>query len=103
MKRKGFSFASKCQCCEAEESISHLFVEGEVVREVWLHFANVFGLQLCETGDLVNLVHFWRYSTPFHSDLHIRTLVPFLILWSTWTQRNAAKYHGAHFTATGTI
>ncbi|KAL2246338.1 UNVERIFIED_CONTAM: hypothetical protein Sindi_2902000 [Sesamum indicum] len=58
---------------------------------------------LCETGDLVNLVHFWRYSTPFHSDLHIRTLVPFLILWSTWTQRNAAKYHGAHFTATGTI
>ncbi|KAL2228534.1 UNVERIFIED_CONTAM: putative mitochondrial protein [Sesamum indicum] len=72
MKRKGFSFASKCQCCEAEESISHLFVEGEVVREVWLHFANVFGLQLCETGDLVNL-------------------------------RNAAKYHGAHFTATGTI
>ncbi|KAL2225077.1 UNVERIFIED_CONTAM: hypothetical protein Sindi_3129700, partial [Sesamum indicum] len=46
MKRKGFSFASKCQCCEAEESISHLFVEGEVVREVWLHFANVFGLQL---------------------------------------------------------
>ncbi|KAL2243600.1 UNVERIFIED_CONTAM: hypothetical protein Sindi_0478000 [Sesamum indicum] len=103
MKRKGFSFASKCQCCEAEESISHLFVEGEVVREVWLHFANVFGLQLCETGDLVNLVHFWRYSTPFHSDLHICTLVPFLILWSTWTQRNAAKYHGAHFTATGTI
>ncbi|KAL2247935.1 UNVERIFIED_CONTAM: putative mitochondrial protein, partial [Sesamum indicum] len=92
MKRKGFSFASKCQCCEAEESISHLFVEGEVVRE------------LCETRDLVNLVHFWRYSTPVSTlDLHIRTLVPFLILWSTWTQRNAAKYHGAHFTATGTI
>ncbi|KAL2224270.1 UNVERIFIED_CONTAM: hypothetical protein Sindi_3066500, partial [Sesamum indicum] len=53
------------------EHLSSL-VEGEVVREVWLHFANVFGLQLCETGDLVNL-------------------------------RNAAKYHGAHFTATGTI
>ncbi|KAL2246290.1 UNVERIFIED_CONTAM: hypothetical protein Sindi_2897200 [Sesamum indicum] len=103
MKRKGFSFASKCQRCEAEESISHLFVEGAVVRDVWLHFANIFGLQLCETGDLFHMVHFWRYSTPFHSDLHVRTLVPFLILWSTWTQRNAAKYHGAHFTATGTI
>ncbi|KAL0295252.1 UNVERIFIED_CONTAM: putative ribonuclease H protein [Sesamum angustifolium] len=35
-----------------------------------------------------------RYSTPFHSDLHIRTLTPFLILWFTWTQRNAAKYRG---------
>ncbi|KAL2250200.1 UNVERIFIED_CONTAM: hypothetical protein Sindi_2493700, partial [Sesamum indicum] len=74
MKRKGFSFPSKCQCCEAEESISHLFVEGAVVREVWLHFANVFGLQLCEMGNLHLMVHFWRYSTPFHSDLHIRTL-----------------------------
>ncbi|KAL2250199.1 UNVERIFIED_CONTAM: hypothetical protein Sindi_2493600, partial [Sesamum indicum] len=103
MKRKGFSFVSKCQCCEAEESISHLFVEGAVAREVWLHFANVFGLQLCETGDLFNMVHFWRYFTPFHSDLHIHTLIPFLILWSTWTQHNAAKYHGAHFTATGAI
>ncbi|KAL0282039.1 UNVERIFIED_CONTAM: hypothetical protein Sangu_2974300 [Sesamum angustifolium] len=26
--------------------------------------------------------------------LHIRTLIPFLILWFTWTQRNAAKYRG---------
>ncbi|XP_020551115.1 uncharacterized protein LOC110012328 [Sesamum indicum] len=94
MKRKGFSFPSKCQCCDAEESISHLFVEGAIVRDVWLHFANVFGLQLCETGNLRLMVHFWGYSIPFHSDLHIRTLVPFLILWSTWTQRNAAKYQG---------
>ncbi|KAL2246212.1 UNVERIFIED_CONTAM: hypothetical protein Sindi_2889400 [Sesamum indicum] len=68
-------------------SVSHLFVEGAVVRDVWLHFANVW-------GNLRLMVHFWRYSTPFHSDLHIRTLIPFLILCSTWTQRNAAKYQG---------
>ncbi|KAL2228803.1 UNVERIFIED_CONTAM: hypothetical protein Sindi_1860000 [Sesamum indicum] len=103
MMRKGFSFPSKCQCCDAEESISHLFVEGAVVRDVWLHFANVFGLQLCETGNLRLMVHFWRYSTLFHSDLHIHTMVPFLVLWSTWTQRNAAKYQGVHFTTMGII
>ncbi|KAK4381386.1 putative ribonuclease H protein [Sesamum angolense] len=49
------------------------------------------------------MVHFWRYSTPFHSDLHIRTLIPFLILWFTWTQRNAAKYHGIPFSTDGII
>ncbi|KAL0307992.1 UNVERIFIED_CONTAM: hypothetical protein Sangu_3000100 [Sesamum angustifolium] len=47
------------------------------------------------------MVHFWRYSTPFHSDLHIRTLIPFLILWFTWTQRNAAKYRGVPFSIGG--
>ncbi|KAL2228003.1 UNVERIFIED_CONTAM: hypothetical protein Sindi_1780000 [Sesamum indicum] len=60
MKEKGFSFPSKCQCCEAEERISHLFVEGAVVRDVWLRLANVFGLQLCETGDLLRMVHFYE-------------------------------------------
>ncbi|KAL0304928.1 UNVERIFIED_CONTAM: putative ribonuclease H protein [Sesamum calycinum] len=49
------------------------------------------------------MVHFWRYSTPFHSDLHIRTLIPFLILWFTWTQRNAAKYRGVPFSTDSII
>ncbi|KAL0451234.1 UNVERIFIED_CONTAM: hypothetical protein Slati_1101500 [Sesamum latifolium] len=102
LKQKGFSFLSKWQCCEAEESIPHLFVESTAVQGVWQHFAHFFGLQLCDTGDLIHLVQFWRYSTPFHSDLHIRTLVPFLILWFTWTQRNAAKYDGVQF-STNTI
>ncbi|KAL0463162.1 UNVERIFIED_CONTAM: hypothetical protein Slati_0203800 [Sesamum latifolium] len=88
--------------CAAEESIPHLFVESTAVQGVWQHFAHFFGLQLCDTGDLIHLVQFWRYSTPFHSDLHIHTLVPFLILWFTWTQRNAAKYDGVQF-STNTI
>ncbi|KAL0292646.1 UNVERIFIED_CONTAM: putative ribonuclease H protein [Sesamum calycinum] len=49
------------------------------------------------------MVHFWRYSTPFHSDHHIRTLIPFLILWFTWTQQNVAKYHGVSFSTDGII
>ncbi|KAK4410306.1 hypothetical protein Sango_0103600 [Sesamum angolense] len=27
MRQKGFSFPSKCQCCEADETVSHLFIE----------------------------------------------------------------------------
>ncbi|KAL0413386.1 UNVERIFIED_CONTAM: hypothetical protein Sradi_1540300 [Sesamum radiatum] len=103
MKQKGFSFPSKCQCCAVEETIPHLFVQSSVVQGVWQYFARFFGLPICETGDLTHLVHFWRYSTPFHSDLHIRTLVPFLILWFTWTQQNAAKYDGARFLAANII
>ncbi|KAL0329209.1 UNVERIFIED_CONTAM: hypothetical protein Sradi_4907600 [Sesamum radiatum] len=103
MQQKGFSFPSKCQCCEAEETISHLFIESAAVQGVWQHFAAIFGLYLCDTGSLTHMVHFWRYSTPFHSDLHIRTLIPFLILWFTWTQRNAAKYRGVPFSTDSII
>ncbi|KAL0406298.1 UNVERIFIED_CONTAM: Auxilin-like protein 1, partial [Sesamum latifolium] len=103
MKQKGFSFPSKYQYCEAEETVPHLFVEGSAVQGVWKHFAHFFGLQICETGDVTRLVHVWRYSTSFHSDLHVRTLVPFLILWFTWTQRNAAKYDGVQFSTNNII
>ncbi|KAL0295554.1 UNVERIFIED_CONTAM: putative ribonuclease H protein [Sesamum angustifolium] len=103
MQQKGFSFPSKCQCCAAEETVSHLFIESAAVQGVWQHFAAIFGLCLCDTGSLTHMVHFWRYSTPFHSDLHIRTLIPFLILWFTWTQRNAAKYRGVPFSTDSII
>ncbi|KAL0342521.1 UNVERIFIED_CONTAM: hypothetical protein Scaly_1914700 [Sesamum calycinum] len=79
------------------ETVSHLFIESVAVQGVWQHFAAIFGLCLCDTRSLTHMVHFWRYSTPFHSDLHIRTLIPFLILWFTWTQRNVAKYRGVPF------
>ncbi|KAL0286457.1 UNVERIFIED_CONTAM: hypothetical protein Sangu_2732700 [Sesamum angustifolium] len=49
------------------------------------------------------MVYFWWYSTPFHSVLHIRMLIPFLILWFTWTQWNATKYRGVLFSTDGII
>ncbi|KAL0291476.1 UNVERIFIED_CONTAM: hypothetical protein Scaly_2636000 [Sesamum calycinum] len=71
------------------EMVSHLFIESTAMQGVWQHFAALFWLCLCDTGSLTHMVHCWWYSTPFHSDLHIRTLIPFLILWFTLTQRNA--------------
>ncbi|KAL0327936.1 UNVERIFIED_CONTAM: hypothetical protein Scaly_2226200 [Sesamum calycinum] len=62
MKHKGFSFPSKCQCCEAEKTISHLFVESTIVQGVWQHFAALFRFRLCDTGNLTYMVHFWRRS-----------------------------------------
>ncbi|KAL0349804.1 UNVERIFIED_CONTAM: putative ribonuclease H protein [Sesamum radiatum] len=101
MQQKGFSFPSKCQCCEVEETVPHLFIESMAVQDVWQHFPALFGLCLCDMGSLTHVVYFWRYSTPVHSDLHIWTLIPFLILWFTWTQWNAVKYRGVPFSIDG--
>ncbi|KAL0418910.1 UNVERIFIED_CONTAM: hypothetical protein Sradi_1304500 [Sesamum radiatum] len=77
MRQKGFSFPSKCQCCEAEETVSHLFIESTAVQGVWQHFAAIFGLCLCDTGSLTYMF--------------------------TWTQRNATKYRGVSFSTDGII
>ncbi|KAL0412994.1 UNVERIFIED_CONTAM: hypothetical protein Sradi_1501100 [Sesamum radiatum] len=57
----------------------------------------------CKGRDLIHLVHFWRYSSPFHSDLHVHTLVSFFILRFTWTQWNVAKYDGVQFSTNSII
>lgn len=38
LQSRGFSLVSKCECCGDVESAMHLFVEGDMAREVWDHF-----------------------------------------------------------------
>ncbi|KAL0308391.1 UNVERIFIED_CONTAM: hypothetical protein Sradi_5781400 [Sesamum radiatum] len=82
MRQKGFIFPSKCQCCEAEETVSHLFIESASVQGVWQHFAAVFGLCLYDTGSLTHMRNAAKYrGVPFSTDgiilevqRHLRTL-----------------------------
>ncbi|KAL0313716.1 UNVERIFIED_CONTAM: putative ribonuclease H protein [Sesamum calycinum] len=77
MQQKGFSFPSKCQCCEAEETVSHLFIESAAVRGVWQHFAAIFGLCLCDTGSLTHMRNAAKYrGVPFSTDSIILEQVP---------------------------
>ncbi|KAL0315010.1 UNVERIFIED_CONTAM: hypothetical protein Scaly_2898600 [Sesamum calycinum] len=50
MRQKRFSFPSKCQCCEAEETVFHLFIKNTTVKGVWQHFVALFGLCLRDMG-----------------------------------------------------
>ncbi|KZV52526.1 hypothetical protein F511_26356 [Dorcoceras hygrometricum] len=38
LKIRGFSMASKCQCCDQEESFAHIFFSGHTATQVWSHF-----------------------------------------------------------------
>ncbi|KAL0315138.1 UNVERIFIED_CONTAM: protein DETOXIFICATION 35 [Sesamum calycinum] len=69
MRQKGFSFPSKCQCCEAEETVSHLFLESTAVQGVWQHFATLFGLCLYDMGNLTHMRNAAKYrGVPFSTD-----------------------------------
>ncbi|KAK4404556.1 Retrovirus-related Pol polyprotein from type-2 retrotransposable element R2DM [Sesamum angolense] len=82
MRQKGFRFPSKCQCCEAEETVSHLFIDSTAMQGMWQHFVALFGLCLCDTGSLTHMRNAAKYhGIPFSTDgiilevqLHRRTL-----------------------------
>ncbi|KAL0301609.1 UNVERIFIED_CONTAM: hypothetical protein Sradi_6437700 [Sesamum radiatum] len=91
MRQKGFSFPSKCQCCEAEETVPHMFIESAAVQGVWQHFAAIFGLCICGTGSLTHMRNAAKYrGVPFSTDgiipevqHHLRTLYAARTLTST--------------------
>ncbi|KAI3472963.1 hypothetical protein Pfo_029210 [Paulownia fortunei] len=98
LQEKGFALASKCFCCaSASESIQHLFISGAQAKEVWNHFAALFKIQTPLTNQPILLIQYWKHSTPYSSSSHIRTLIPFLILWCLWTERNDAKHRNKGF------
>ncbi|KZV24446.1 hypothetical protein F511_25471 [Dorcoceras hygrometricum] len=88
LKSRGVPLASKCQCCDHEESLEHLFFSGSVAIRVWEHFGRIFGVQ--QASHISN----WRISNSWRSRGHIRECMPFLILWFIWIGRNDSKHRG---------
>ncbi|KAL0347671.1 UNVERIFIED_CONTAM: putative ribonuclease H protein [Sesamum calycinum] len=82
MQQKGFSFPSKCQCCEAEETVSHLFIESAAVQGVWQHFAAIFGL-CSRNAAKYRGVPFSTDSIILEVQRHLRTLYAVRTLTST--------------------
>ncbi|KAI3473497.1 hypothetical protein Pfo_031457, partial [Paulownia fortunei] len=97
LQRKGLQLASKCQCCSSLESIQHIFISGDCAKEVWEHFANTFHIRLPFTKHPAILIQSWKLSTPFSNTTHIRTIIPLLILWFLWTERNDSKHRNTGY------
>ncbi|KAL0304188.1 UNVERIFIED_CONTAM: putative ribonuclease H protein [Sesamum radiatum] len=99
LREKGLSIVSKCMCCHNSETVQHLFLNGNVAREVWLYFGTLFSLIPPHTEYISTMIHAWRLSSPFVNNGHIRLLLPILILWSMWRMRNEAKFNDARFSS----
>ncbi|KAL2453406.1 RNase H domain-containing protein [Abeliophyllum distichum] len=101
-KRLGIQLASKCQCCDKDETINHVFLNGKCSKEVWDHFC----LRLC--------IPFMKCSHPrsmfmiWITNKHARpgslfAAVPLLIFWFLWNGRNKSKYNDVKLKATRII
>ncbi|KAL0309423.1 UNVERIFIED_CONTAM: hypothetical protein Sradi_5884600 [Sesamum radiatum] len=100
IQQKGIQLASQCQCCNGIETIEHLFLESVTSQLVWNHFAHLFDLQIPHTNDICRMILSWKSSLAFsHSTPHIISILPILILWFLWIERNDSKHRNMSFNA----
>ncbi|XP_047942726.1 uncharacterized protein LOC125189497 [Salvia hispanica] len=93
MQWRGISLASKCRCCAKPqvESRLHLFVNGEAARRVWHHFSRWFPQvpPFVEVGDNIELrFRWWQRHLGHRSGQHLCTIIPCLVFWFIWLERN---------------
>ncbi|KAL0434551.1 UNVERIFIED_CONTAM: hypothetical protein Slati_2789400 [Sesamum latifolium] len=97
LQKKGIIMESKCTCCNHVETTSHLFLHNDEVQKVWRYFAGLFRIDLPTTSSIRVMVQNWRLSPSSSVHGHMRTLIPLLILWFTWTTRNDVKHRSKKF------
>ncbi|KAH6815132.1 hypothetical protein C2S51_019952 [Perilla frutescens var. frutescens] len=90
---------SRCHCCSvpSTESVPHLFLQRESVQAVWMHFSSWFHITPPHFTHISHALSFWRHLIPCATHRHICFLIPCLILWFTWTERNDRKHRGRPF------
>ncbi|KAL0287320.1 UNVERIFIED_CONTAM: putative ribonuclease H protein [Sesamum calycinum] len=97
LKQKGITLVSKCYCCEAEETIPHLFLHNEKSLEAWGFFATKFQVNIPQSNDVSILIQSWKNRD--NAILHIRDIIPVLILWNIWNLWKDSKHRGMTFKA----
>ena len=99
---RGVSLASKCRCCISpkEETRLHLFVNGEAAIGVWSFFLKWFPKVpdfVREGHSIEGRLKWWQVHMASKQKHHICILIPCLILWYIWTERNGCVHREKKF------
>ena len=95
---RGVSIASRCRCCVNPdiETRLHLFVNSEAAFRIWEHFARWFPYapEFARRGNnLEGRLRWWQRHTGNKNKHHLCILIPCLICWFIWTERNGRVHH----------
>ncbi|XP_073033924.1 uncharacterized protein [Primulina eburnea] len=93
LQRRGFALASRCQCCDMSETLTHIFIRSPVARSVWHFFGTVFRVRTPDTEDFSLFLSAWKRDLVWSRGGHVREFLPCIVLWFLWTARNDAKHH----------
>ncbi|XP_042023127.1 uncharacterized protein LOC121770464 [Salvia splendens] len=94
--------ASKCRCCKksAIETAEHMFISSEAARRLWNYFGKwmfVEAERMDDEGRTILRLRKWRNFFPGTSQLHISSVLPCLIMWFLWLERNDCTFQDTQF------
>ncbi|OVA15314.1 Ribonuclease H domain [Macleaya cordata] len=91
------SLASACVCCTQRqiETFNHLFLQGKIAADLWDHFGSYFGIHRVDFIDFKDLIWAWFNVAPPGSKMGcLAALIPMVIMWETWLERNRRLHNG---------
>ncbi|XP_073133701.1 uncharacterized protein [Henckelia pumila] len=92
LQRRGFSLASKCQCCARSETLTHVFIHSPIARSVWHYFGAIFRVRIPDTEDFRSFLSAWKRGREWSPGGNVKEFIPFVVLWFLWTARNDVKH-----------
>ncbi|XP_071920617.1 uncharacterized protein [Coffea arabica] len=93
LRSRGFSLASRCDCCgDSQESLHHIFVQGNLASAVWKHFFRACGIPWTSFSCVSSLLVVWFQSSGSGRLDHVRCVIPVVELWFLWRSRNDARF-----------
>lgn len=76
-------------CGQEEETLSHLLLECEFSKRIWVHLAEGFGVQLPGHSSVNDKLSFWaHYSWDDEVKDWFWVKAPAVVMWTVWIQRN---------------
>lgn len=74
-----------------------MFLWFESAKSVWAYFANWFHSVVPTTDTIAHTLVFWRHMHTRTDPRHISFLIPCLIIWFIWSERNSRKHRAIPF------
>ncbi|KAF3617049.1 hypothetical protein FXO38_34217 [Capsicum annuum] len=86
---------SMCNCCisHQEESIQHLFVEGDIAR-LWKTFGNSCGIKFNNGSIRTVVMQWWLTKTKNKIQETMYQCLPTVFCWEIWKSRCNARFEG---------
>ena len=92
LMKRGYVMAGWCCMCKRSgESVDHLLLHCDVVREVWNFFLQSFGVSWVFPETVSDLLFGWHNRWGKQSS-RIWNLVPHCIMWIIWWERNSRTF-----------
>jgi hypothetical protein len=93
LRRRGLTLLNWCCLCKkSEETVNHILIHCEFTKEMWHFDLILFGVSWVMPSNILELVQCWKMQGQSQSNEAIWKVIPTLLMWSIWRERNRCLF-----------